>query len=80
MQIVENFRDAGKDTPHPVIGYAALASIVFAIVAILWAKVEFLGTYDIERTLTEDDSTLAQVCVDRLHALAFNRWATGFSQ
>ena len=49
-------------------------------IAILWARVEFLGTYDFERTLTEEEATLAQVCVDKLRALAFNRWATGFSQ
>lgn len=80
MRIIEDFRDAKDDKPHPFVGRAALAAIFFTIVAILWAKVEFLGTYDIERTLTEEEATLAQVCIDRLQAVAFNRWATGFSQ
>ncbi len=80
MQTAGKFRDADDDPPHPFVGRAALAAIVFTIVAILWAKVEFLGTHDIERTLTEEEATLAQVCIDRLEAVAFNRWATGFSQ
>ena len=80
MQTAGKYRDADDDQPHPFVGRAALAAIVLTIVAILWAKVELLGTYDIERTLTEEEATLAQVCVDRLQAVALNRWATGFSQ
>ena len=80
MQTAEHLRYAENDKPHPFVGRAALAAIVFAMIAILWARVEFLGTYDFERTLTEEEATLAQVCVDKLRALAFNRWATGFSQ
>lgn len=80
MRVIEDFRGAKDERPHPFVGRAALAAILFAIVAILWAKVEFLGTHDIERTLTEEEATLAQVCIDRLHAVALNRWATGFSQ
>ena len=68
------------DQPHPYVGRAAVFAIVAAMLAIVWAKVEVLGTRDIERTLGAEDSSLTQVCVDRLEALAFNRWATGFSQ
>jgi len=69
-----------REKPHPFVGRAAIVAIVFSMVAIVWAKVEVLGTRDIERTLTEEEATLAQKCVDRLEAVAFNRWATGFSQ
>ena len=71
---------AAHDKPHPVVGRVAVGAIIFAMLAIVWAKVEILGTRDIERTLTEEDATLGQMCVDRLSAVAFNRWATGFSQ
>ncbi|MBS0335678.1 MAG: hypothetical protein JSS40_02450 [Proteobacteria bacterium] len=71
---------ASSDRPHPLVGRAAVFAIVAAMLAIVWAKVEVLGTRDIERTLTEEEATLAQVCADRLEAVAFNRWATGFSQ
>ena len=64
---------------HPFVGRAAVGAIIFAMVAIVWAKIEVLGTRDIERTLTEEEATLAQKCVDRLEAVVFNRWATGFS-
>ena len=68
------------DTPHPFVGRVAIGAIIFAILAIVWAKVEILGTRDIERTLTEEEATLQQLCVERLEAVVFNRWATGFSQ
>ena len=68
------------EKPHPFVGRAAVAAIILTMLLIVWAKVEILGTRDIERTLTQEDATLAQVCVDHLQAVAFNRWATGFSQ
>ena len=68
-----------RDEPHPFVGRVALGAIIFAMLAIVWAKVEVLGTRDIERTLTEEEATLAQKCVDRLEAVVSNRWATGFS-
>jgi hypothetical protein len=71
---------AAHDKPHPFVGRVAVGAIIFAILAIVWAKVEILGTRDIERTLNEEEATLGQMCVDRLSAVAFNRWATGFSQ
>jgi len=68
-----------RDKPHPFVGRAAVGAIIFAMLAIVWAKIEVLGTRDIERTLTEEDATLAQKCVDRLEAVVSSRWATGFS-
>lgn len=68
------------EQPHPYVGRAALFSMVVAMLLIVWARVEILGTHDFERTLTDENVPLAKVCVDRLEALAFNRWATGFSQ
>lgn len=70
--------DQGK--PHPVVGRIAIAAIVGAMLAIVWAKFEFLGTRDIERTLGEERVALERGCEQRLHAVAFSRWATGFSQ
>ena len=68
-----------RDEPHPFVGRVAVGAIIFSMVAIVWAKIEILGTRDIERTLSEEDATLAQKCVDRLEAVASSRWATGFS-
>jgi hypothetical protein len=68
------------DQTHPFVGRAAVVAMIAAMLAIVWAKVEVLGTRDIERTLGEEEASLTQVCIDRLEALAFNRWATGFSQ
>lgn len=70
----------GPDQPHPFVGRVAVFAIVASMLAIVWAKVEVLGTRDIERTLGEEEASLTQVCVDRLEAVVFNRWATGFSQ
>jgi hypothetical protein len=68
------------DQPHPYIGRAAVFAIVASMLAIVWAKVEVLGTRDIERALGDEDASLTQVCIDRIEAVALNRWATGFSQ
>jgi hypothetical protein len=80
MRTARDLEYADRDKPHPFVGRFAIGAIIFAILAIVWAKVEILGTRDIERTLTEEEATLAQICVDRLHAVVLNRWATGFSQ
>ncbi len=80
MQATKQPSYAEHDKPHPIVGRIALAAIILAMLAIVWAKIEILGTRDIERTLTEEEATLAQVCIDKLQAVAFNRWATGFSQ
>jgi hypothetical protein len=80
MNTVRNSGYAEQDKPHPFVGRAAIGAMIFAVLAIVWAKIEILGTHDIERTLNEEEATLAELCVDRLRAVAFNRWATGFSQ
>jgi hypothetical protein len=79
MSTMQDSQYAAHDKPHPFVGRAAIGAIIFSMLAIVWAKVEVLGTRDIERTLTEEEATLAQKCADRLEAVAFNRWATGFS-
>jgi hypothetical protein len=79
MVTIDNLNTADNDKPHPIVGRVAVGAIVFSILAIVWAKVEILGTRDIERTLTEESAILEQSCADRLEAVAFNRWATGFS-
>ena len=68
------------DRPHPIIGRVAVFAIAASMLLIVWAKVEILGTLDIERTLTEEHASLSQPCAERLHAVASSRWATGFSQ
>lgn len=80
MQSVDTPSFAQYDRPHPFVGRAALAAIIVAMLAIAWAKVEILGTRDIERTLNQESAILGQACTDRLEAVALNRWATGFSQ
>ena len=69
---------SGQEKPHPYVGRAAVFAMIAAMLAIVWAKVEVLGTRDIERTLTEEQATLGQACDDRLAAVASSRWATGF--
>ncbi len=80
MQTIDTPGNAGHEEPHPFVGRIAVGAIIFSMLAIVWAKVEILGTRDIERTLNEEEATLGQLCADRLAAVAFNRWATGFSQ
>lgn len=80
MRLPEHERDDSHPDCHPFVGRMAVTAIVVSMLAIVWAKVEVLGTRDIERTLAEESVTLPQQCVERLEAVALNRWATGFSQ
>ena len=67
--------------PNKRMDRIALGAIIATILAIVWAKVEILGTRDIERTLTEDTTPLPAECdLRRLEAVTMNRWAAGFSQ
>lgn len=79
MQSVQRPPDDEFDRPHPFVGRIAVAAIIISMLAIVWAKVEFLGTHDIERTLTGETVALDPACATRLEAVALNRWATGFS-
>ena len=59
----------------------ALAAIVVAILALIWAKVEILGTGEFERLLADDGAPLPAHCdIRKLEAVTMNRWAAGVSQ
>ena len=67
--------------PSKSIDRIALGAIIAAILVIIWAKVEILGTHDIERMLADDATPLPAECdVQRLEAVTMNRWAGGFLQ
>jgi hypothetical protein len=67
--------------PKKSIDRIALGAIIAAILAIIWAKVEILGTRDIERTLADDATPLPVECdIRRLEAVTMSRWAGGFLQ
>ena len=67
--------------PKPSTDRIALIAIAAAMLAIVWAKVEFLGTRDLESMLSNDGAPLPQHCdVRRLEAVTMNRWAGGFNQ
>lgn len=59
----------------------ALAAIVAAILTLIWARIEILGTGDIERLLADDGAPLPEHCdIRKLEAVTMNRWAAGVSQ
>ena len=67
--------------PRRSIDRIALGAIVAAILALIWAKIEILGTGDLERLLADDGTPLPAQCdVRNLEAVTLNRWAAGFSQ
>lgn len=74
---------------HPVVGWLALVAMVAAAFCILWLRVAFVGTRDVERTFAMNERS-APVDGPRQkhpHSLrkkaeetaAQSRWATGFS-
>ena len=67
--------------PKKSIDRIALGAIIAAILAIIWAKVEILGTRDIERMLADDATPLPAECdIRRFEAVTMNRWVGGFLQ
>lgn len=67
--------------PRRSIDRIALGAIVAAIVALVWARIEILGTGDLERMLADDGTPLPAQCdLRKLEAVTMNRWAAGFSQ
>lgn len=67
--------------PRRSIDRIALGAIVAAILALIWARFEVLGTGDLERLLANDGAPLPEHCdVRKLEAITMNRWAAGFSQ
>lgn len=79
MFSVQRPQHDGFDRPHPLVGRVAVVAMIFAMLAIVWAEVTFLGTGDIERTLSEESVTLHPAHASHIEAVALNRWATGFS-
>lgn len=70
---------------HPVIAWVGIAAIVFASLLIAWARIEVLGTGDLEAALAEEaeasesppgDRAAREAQVD--DAVTANRWASAF--
>jgi hypothetical protein len=72
---------------HPVVALLGLAAIVVAIFAIVWLRVAYVGTKDVQRALALDETQGATQPAKKPHSLrrkaedaaAQSRWATGFS-
>ncbi len=59
----------------------ALAAIVLAILSLIWARIEILGTGDFERLFADDGAPLPEHCdIQKLEAVTMTRWAAGVSQ
>jgi len=58
----------------------AIAAMVIAILAILWARIELYGTGDIEDALAGELSPAAAACTGPQEAVVRNRWIVGFGQ
>ena len=57
----------------------AIAAMVIAILAIVWARVELYGTSDIEDALGGDAAATTTLTAEH-EAVVRNRWVVGFSQ
>jgi hypothetical protein len=67
--------------PRRSIDRVALAAIVVAILMLIWARFEILGTGDFERLLANDGAPLPEHCdIRHLEAVTMNRWAAGVTQ
>ena len=68
---------------HPIVAWIGVAAIVAAILVIVWARVEVIGTRDIEAALSgepaEHHNGDAPVPREVDSAVAAGRWATGLS-
>ncbi len=68
---------------HPIVAWIGVAAIVAAILVIIWARVEVIGTRDIEAALSGEpngqEESEAAVPREVDSAVAAGRWATGFS-
>ena len=67
--------------PTAGVDLIAVIAMAFAVLAILWARIEVFGTADIEDALTGETSGAALGC-NTLHAEALvrNRSVAGFTQ
>jgi hypothetical protein len=72
---------------HPVVALLGLAAIVAAVLAIIWLRIAYVGTKDVQRVLALEEVHIAAAHVAKPHSLrrkaedaaAQSRWATGFS-
>jgi hypothetical protein len=80
------------DPEHPIAAWTGILSVAFAILLILWARIEVHGTHDLESALTEspvhEANRRAELssATDRAEpapgvddAVAAARWVAGFS-
>jgi len=73
----------GPEREHPIVAWIGVAAIVVAILVIVWARVEVIGTRDIEAALSGEPGGHQNgdppVPREVDSAVAAGRWATGFS-
>lgn len=73
----------GPQREHPIVAWIGVAAIVVAILVIVWARVEVIGTRDIEAALggepVGNHKADAPVPQEVDSAVAAGRWATGLS-
>lgn len=73
----------GPEREHPIVAWISVAAIVVAILVIVWARVEVIGTRDIEAALSGEPGGNhngdASVPREVDSAVAAGRWATGLS-
>jgi len=58
----------------------AVIAMALAICAIIWARIEVLGTSDIEDALSGEISSPAVPYASHAEALVRNRWIAGLNQ
>ena len=71
-----------------MVALLGLAAIVVAVLAIVWLRVAYVGTKDVQRALAIEETRVAAAHAAKPHSLrrkaedaaAQSRWATGFSQ
>jgi hypothetical protein len=67
--------------PTSVADKVAVAAMLIAMLAIVWARIELYGTRDIEDALAGDISVATLACCSgEQEAVLRNRWIVGFSQ
>ncbi|HEV8094955.1 MAG TPA: hypothetical protein VGP71_04445 [Burkholderiales bacterium] len=66
--------------PTAGIDLIAIIAMALAICTIVWARIEVLGTSDIEDALSGEISSSAAPCASHAEALVRNRWIAGLNQ
>jgi negative regulator of sigma E activity len=76
-----------RNKEHPLVALLGLAAIVAAVLAIVWLRVAYVGTKDVQRALAMEETQTPIAPAKKPHSLrrkaedaaAQSRWATGFS-